>query len=139
MAFPLGNFTLIGAFDPDDISRQLGLTPSLCNRIGSINPASGEPRTCATWTLFVDEEDGGDVSDQVIKLLVKLEGNAQTVTGLSERFTAYIQVYASLHECHSGFFLNAGLLKDLADLNVDLECSYIREDQLGDSGETNAD
>jgi hypothetical protein len=125
MARDFGYFSLRGDFEPDDISRQLGLNPTWSQRKGDIHPGSGRPRLNDEWCLACADDDFGDVGDQIISLVVKLTPKATTVAELSTKFDGTMHLVAYLNGNYPGFFLTASILRDLASLNVDLNCEYI--------------
>jgi hypothetical protein len=125
MARDYGYFSLSGDFEPDEISRQIGVEPSWFQRKGDINPGSGRPRLGAEWCLACTDDEYGDVADQIIMLVTKLKSKANVVAELSPKFFGTLNLVAYLNGTYPGFFLMASVVRDLASLNVDLDCKYI--------------
>jgi hypothetical protein len=124
-----GHFRLSGDFDPDEITARIGVQPSCVLRTGDIHPDSGRPSGASYWWLRCADDADGDVSDQIISLIVKLRGVSQAVSELSAKFDGTMELVAYLDGNYPGFFLMASLVKDLASLNVDLDCKYIYASQ----------
>jgi hypothetical protein len=121
-----GYFSLSGTFNPDEITQQLGIEPSWVQRIGDPGPPGAMgPRKGAEWCLACADDDGGDVADQIISIIRRLSPKALTVAELVTKFEATIYLVAYLKGNYRGFFLSASVVRDLADLNVDVECEYI--------------
>ena len=125
MAIEFGYFSLLGDFEPDDISRQLGLSPTWFDRKGDISPVSGRPMQAAKWCLACTDDEYGDVADQIIMLVTKLKSKAATVAELSTKFSGTFKLVAYLNGNYPGFFLMARIVRDLASLDVDIDCKYI--------------
>jgi hypothetical protein len=125
MARNLGDFSLRGDFVPDDISQQLGLNPTWTHQEGDIYPGSGRPRLDGEWCLACADDDFGDVADQIISLVAKLRPKAAIVAELATKFDGTMHLIAYLNGNYPGFFLSPSIVRDLASLNVDLDCKYI--------------
>jgi len=124
----LSHFCLSGEFDPDLITQQLGIQPSWVLRIGDPGPPGARgTRKGAEWCLAADEEwvANGDVSDQIISLVTRLKRKSDTVTELCMKFDGTIKLVAHLNGNYPGFFLMASVIRDLANLNVDVDCNYV--------------
>ena len=130
MAFPIANFSLTGDFDPDDITRQLEMEPSVCTRAGEIEPATGGTRIGGSWLLMGSDDDGGDVADQLITLVGKLDPKAHVVARLATEHKGYFDVFASLDPSYHGFFLSSDIITSLALLKVGIECTYVRPEEF---------
>jgi hypothetical protein len=126
MARDFGYFRLSGDFDPDDISKQLGLSPTWVQRIGDPGPPDAiGPSKGAEWCLACVDDEYGDVSDQILVLVSQLSSKAAVVAELSTKFDGTFNLVAYLNGTYPGFFLMASIVRDLASLNVDLDCKYI--------------
>ena len=126
MARDFGYFSLSGDFDPDDISKKLGLSPTWVQRIGDPGPPDAiGPRSGAEWCLACTDDEYGDIADQIIMLVTTLKSKAATVAELSPKFDGRFNLVAYLNGNYPGFFLMASIVRDLASLNVDLDCKYI--------------
>ena len=126
MARDFGYFSLSGDFNPDEITRQLGIEPSWFQRIGDPGPPGAlGSRKGAVWCLACDDDDFGDVGDQIISLVVRLMDKSEIVSDLSTRFFGTFNLVAYLNGNYPGFFLMARIVRDLASLNVDVDCRFI--------------
>lgn len=123
----MGHFVLSGEFDPDDITRQLEIEPSWTRRIGEPGPWDGwtRPLRVASWYLACGEDDFGDVSDQVAALCVRLRGKTALVSSLSRQFSGEFNLVAYLDGNYPGFFLTQEMTRELADLGVWVQCTYV--------------
>ena len=137
----IGYFSLSGEFDPDEITQRLGIEPSWCHRIGDPGPPDAKgPRRGAEWCLACADDDFGDVGDQIISLVCKLERKSEIVSELSAKFWGTFYLVAYLDGNYPGFFLSSRFVRDLASLNVDLDCAYTyAPDGLTESNEESED
>jgi Domain of unknown function (DUF4279) len=126
MSRTIGYFSLSGNFDPDEITQQLGIEPSWAHRIGDPGPLNAVgPRLGAEWCLATDEDAYGDVADQIIFLLDRLKWSTEAVASLASKFTATFKLAAYLDSNYPSWFLSSEFVRQLAALNVDLDCKYI--------------
>jgi hypothetical protein len=125
------HFVLSGDFDPEAITARLGIEPTWTLKAGSLNPETGLPRKASYWVLACgDEEAGCDLQDQVIYMLWQLNSCKSDVAALCREFKGDLNLFACLDSNIPGFWLDASTLRKLAELNVDVDCRYIRSSEI---------
>ena len=125
------HFVLSGDFDPAAITARLGIEPTVAMKVGT--PIDGTDRTwgASSWILACgDEEAGCDVQDQIIFLLFQLEACKAEVASLCKEYRGDLNLFACLDGNIPGFFLGSEILRKLAELNVDLECKFVRSSEI---------
>jgi hypothetical protein len=130
------HFVLSGEFDPDAITARLGIEPTATLMAGTLNAETCRPIKASYWVLACgDEEAGCDVQDQVVYMLSQLNSCKTEIAALCEEYRGDLNLFACLDGTIPGFWLDAPTLKKLAQLNVDVDCQYIRSSEIEGKGE----
>lgn len=119
-------FTISGQFDPNDITLQLEIKPSWVQRIGDSGPPDAlGPRRGAVWAWQSENDDSDDVGDQLAFMAGALSLKRDIVASLSRDFQGTFHIYHRQGEGHGNWFLSANMLRQIADLEVDIECEQV--------------
>jgi hypothetical protein len=122
----IGHFELSGDFDPDEITRLLGIEPSWTHRKGELRYEDAHgPSTVSAWILYCSPDCGGEVQDQLVWLLMLLWPKRDIVKKLCDEFFGWLKLYAYLDGDSMGFMLDQNKLLLLHSLGVSIECEYI--------------
>jgi hypothetical protein len=122
----IGHFELSGDFNPDDITRLLGIEPSWIHHKGELWSADAHgPSKVSVWVLYCLPDAGGEVMDQIVSLLSILRPKHDVVKKLCTDFFGSFNLYAYLDGGSMGFSLDQGDLRELHSLGISLECEYI--------------
>ena len=116
----IGHFSLWGDFDTDQVTHELGLTPSAVYRKGE-TALSEQPALISTWDLHCPPEL--KTEEQIDHLLTLLSPHADALQRLSTRFHADFNVVGD-----QDFALSPTTLHRLADLNVKLNFFHYKDD-----------
>jgi hypothetical protein len=124
---PHPRFSLQGDFDPDEITHLLEMHPSSIKRIGDPGPPDAlGPRLGAEWTWQPEDDDSGDVGDQLAYLAGALSLKREEVADLCRKFFGTFHVCNHIEGTNRNWFVSADTLRLIADLYVDIECENIR-------------
>jgi hypothetical protein len=125
------HFVLSGDFDPDAITARLGIEPTRSLKAGVMDPETGRSRNTSYWVLGCGDQDAGcDMQDQVIYMLSQLDSCKAEVAALCDEYRGEFNLFACLDGNIPGFWLDAYTLRKLAQLNVDMDCRYIRSSEI---------
>jgi len=120
-------FSLSGEFEPDEVTRLLGIEPSWVKRIGDPGPpAALGPRLGAEWAWQPLDDDSNHVGDQLAYLAGSLSLIGEKIAELSKKFYGTFHIYNQLDEINRDWFVSAETLRLIADLHVDIECENVR-------------
>jgi hypothetical protein len=124
-------FSLIGEFDPDEVTRRLEIEPSWVKRIGDPGPlgATG-PRSGSEWAWRPEDDDSDDVGDQLAYLAGALTLKREEVGELSKMFFGTLHVYNEVKVAARDWFSSSDTLRLIADLHVHIECKTVSSVQL---------
>ncbi len=121
------HFVLSGDFQPDAITSKLGIHPTKSHRKGDVLAGTDRVPSVSHWVLACGDSDAVcDVQDQVVFLLSQLDPCKVEVAALCGKYRGELNLYACLDGSIPGFWLEASYVRKLAELNVNLECHYIR-------------
>lgn len=128
------NFVISGSFDPDEVTRLMGIAPSKVNRKGERirTPTKSIPVEDSWWLGTTDESYTFEGTDQVAKALLRLKPLAASLDKVRARFpearldltlVAYVPDHP--HSAVPNLSLDPSLLRDLADLKIIFEIDYM--------------
>ena len=117
----IGHFCLWGDFDPDEITKKLGLKPSSVDNKGEMWEGANFPSQVSGWDLHCPPDLTLD--EQIEFLLDLLLPRAVVLQLLAAQFTAELNVI-----CTNGVLnLKFNTINRLAHLGVGLNCFYEQE------------
>lgn len=120
-------FVLSGEFEPAAITAKLRIQPTSTVSMGSRNPDSGLPCKASSWILACGDQDSGcDIQDQLVYMLSQLDSCKEELSALCKEYRGELNLCACLDGNIRGFWWDAPTLQQLAQLNVAVDCKYIR-------------
>lgn len=128
-------FTLVGEFDPTDISRRLGLEPSRSWKKGDLNPRTQFERKHSRWSLNSTLEQSASLEEQIVDVLEQLRPCSAAITDLRATVDGGMQLVGYFHTNYPGFGLSDAVLSELAQLRLGIDCDfyYLYSDEREDS------
>jgi hypothetical protein len=110
------------SFEPDEISRELGLNPTTCGRKGEIRNASRvtKPRRNSIWILKCALDDHFPLQDHLRRLLDQLESKRETIGEISKRYKTELWCGYSSESGQGGCTFDAALIARVASMGVPL-------------------
>ncbi len=128
-------FTLTGDFDPADISKLLGVTPTECWLKGDVNPRTLRERKFSRWSLYSRLERNSSLEDHIMDVIKQLSENKSGFVDASSKHGGVMQLVAYYKSNYPGLDFERGLVKSLAEfsLSVDFDFCYLYSDSREDS------
>jgi hypothetical protein len=121
----IGNFTLSGDFDPDEITKQLGIAPDWVARKGEYTVEGAQyPIKVSIWVLNCALDDGCDTAAQIHTLLFGLSNKLALAGELAAKYSGTFNLVGCPGSIR-GFWIEAADVRRLADLNIDIDCKYV--------------
>ncbi len=114
-------FTLVGNFDPNVISGQLGIVPSRSWRKGDHNPRTGIARALSRWSL--DSRIGATeyIDRHVLDVLEQLSPASESVLNLRSTYDGWIQLVAYFLNGQASISLDSNIIERLSKLRLGLD------------------
>jgi len=85
-------FTIVGDFDPAEISSSVGVTPTEAWVKGSINPRTHLARKFSRWSLYSRLERSLELQDHIADVIGQLEAQKNDFVALSARHGGCMQL-----------------------------------------------
>jgi len=128
-------FTLVGDFDPADITLRLGIEPTRSWKKGDINPNTQYERNHSRWSLNSRLEQTASLESHVSDVLEQLRPHASSVEQIRDEVEGGLQLVAYFYSVYPGFSLEAPVLFELGKLKLGIDCDfyYLYSDKREDS------
>ena len=128
-------FTITGDFNPDDITRRMGVTPTECWLKGDVNPRTRLERKFSRWSLCSRLDRSRELEDHIADVLEQFMGREEAFLSLSLENGGVIQLVGYFNANYPGLHLDRGLVSSLARyaLSVDFDFYYLYSDAREDS------
>jgi hypothetical protein len=125
-------FVLIGDFDPNQITRRVGIVPTKTQHVGQVNPRSGRRAECARWELQPSVASPADLEDHVTAVLAALSPAFEEFRELGRKYEAMIQCVVYAYGSQAGQHFSRDHIREAALLGaaIDLDL-YALHDAAG--------
>jgi hypothetical protein len=128
-------FTVTGDFDPTEISRLSGATPTECWLKGDINPRTRMERKFSRWSLYSRLEHTREIEAHIADVIEQLGERKKRFVDLSSRFGGQLQLVGYFNTGYPGIHFERQLVESIAEysLSVDFDFYYLYSDIREDS------
>jgi len=128
-------FTLVGEFDPIDVSRRLGLEPTSSWMKGDLNPRTQFERKHSRWNLDSRLERSASLEQHVADVLEQLKSCSAPIADLRTTVDGCMQLVGHFFTDYPGCGLGHETLSELAQLHLGIDCDfyYLYSDKREDS------
>ena len=117
-------FTITDSFDPEDITRRIGVQPTESWRKGDLHPKTRHERKFSRWSLRSRLNDEAYLEEHVRDVLAQLEQNVSAFQQLAQEFGGHINLVAYYHEQFTGLTLDSALIEALAKYRLGVDCDF---------------
>ncbi|MDH5858166.1 DUF4279 domain-containing protein [Lampropedia aestuarii] len=117
-------FSLTGEFDPEEITRRLGVKPSDTWRKGDWHPRVQRERKNSRWKLESRLTRLQPLEDHIADVLAQMEKNAQAFSAISKEYNGLMQLVGYFHEGYPGLGFDAQLVAGLAKFNLSMDLDF---------------
>jgi hypothetical protein len=128
-------FTIADSFDPNEITRRVGIHPSDCWRKGELHPKTGRERKFSRWSLRSRLDEQMSLEEHIRDVLAQLEQSSSAFQQVSREFGGCMELVAYYHEQYTGLYFDSELVIGLAKyaLSVDFDFYYLWSDGREDT------
>jgi hypothetical protein len=119
-------FSLSGSFDPGEISKKTGISPTECSREGDLIPGTQHQRKCSRWSLYSRlQKSDSDLEHHIVDVLNQLDAHTDAIKQLSIEFEGVMQLVAYFGD-NSGPGISFGreVIRRLAEYSLYLDCDF---------------
>lgn len=128
-------FTVVGEFDPANITVGIGLQPTDCWRKGDRNEKTHLERKFSRWNLYSRLDRSVAMEQQLTDVVEQLEQVGDAIRQVRAELSAYIQLVGYFYIDFPGLVFEPSLILRLAALNIGFDCDfyYMYSDKREDS------
>jgi Domain of unknown function (DUF4279) len=120
---PYAYFCLAGAFDPDEITRKVGMKPTEVARAGDSIGSTQIKRKNSLWTLHSRLQPSGAVDMHVRDVLDQLDTSRAAFEELSREVGGIIEIVGFSRDYAPAISLDPNLVSRMAQYSLRLDCS----------------
>lgn len=117
-------FTLVGEFDPEEISTRIGLKPTSSWKKGDLHPVNGRERKHSRWNLDSRLESSASLELHVADVLEQIKPCSTDIADLRATVDGLMQLVGYFHADYRGFGLDEETLAELARLELGIDCDF---------------
>jgi Domain of unknown function (DUF4279) len=117
-------FHVRGSFDPDEITRRLGVKPTRVSREGDPIGKTSKKRPCSAWELYSRLDETEPLERHVQDVLDQLDDNRAEFEKLSREFNGTMEVVGYFRECEPGPSLEPEIVDRMAEYWLTLDCDF---------------
>jgi hypothetical protein len=117
-------FTVIGEFDPKDISVHLGMEPTTAWKKGDLHPRTQQEKSHSRWSLNSRLDQFAVLEDQVRDVIAQLDLHSSAVAEVCSTFESGMQLVGYFYSNYPGFGLDSKTVSDLAKLKLGIDCDF---------------
>jgi hypothetical protein len=117
-------FTVAGSFDPDEITRRVGVAPTEYSREGDLIPRSDRVRDFSRWILRSRLERTKPLESHVRDVLDQLDTSRTAFKESSAEFEGVMQLVAYFHRDYPGLSFERGLIERMAEYSLSMDCDF---------------
>lgn len=129
-------FTVTGDFEPERVTKLLGLEPTESWKKGDRNERTHYERKFSRWSLRSRLPDIDRLEDHIRDVLDQLAPRAKQICNLVEELgMGEIECVGHFHSDYPGFTLGRNVIAAMASMNLELDCDfyYLYSDRRDDS------
>jgi hypothetical protein len=117
-------FSVVGTFDPADITQRLGTKPTQSWREGEVNPRTHLERKFSRWSLHSRLEKTSALELHIADVLDQLDSNSEAFQQLSIGFDGVLQLVAYFHVDFPGLTFERDVVTRLAQYSLSLDFDF---------------
>lgn len=117
-------FTITNSFDPEDITRRVGVSPTDSWKKGDLHPRRAMERKFSRWCLRSRLGNDSELEDHIRDVLEQLEQNPSEFQKLAKEFSGCMQLVGYFHEGYPGLHFDMLLIQGLAKYGLSVDFDF---------------
>lgn len=113
-----------GSFDPDDITRRVGVTPTETAREGDAIGNTSKKRPCSLWALHSRLEPSASLDEHVKDVLDQLDANRAAFEEFSRDFGGTMQLVGYFRKVNPSVHFASEIVRRSADFGLCIDCDF---------------
>ncbi len=117
-------FHVRGSFDPDEITRRVGVAPTKTAREGDTIVGTTKKRPCSLWALYSRLAASAPLELAVKDVLDQLDTNGAAFEEVSRELDGTMELVGYFREHEPGFCLEREIVERMARYALTLDCDF---------------
>jgi hypothetical protein len=117
-------FHIKGSFDPEEVTRRVGITPTETASEGDAISGSSKGRPCSLWALHSRLKRTDPLEQHVQDVLDQLDANRGAFEELSREFGGTMELVGYFRQREPGVALERTIMERLAKYALMLDCDF---------------
>jgi hypothetical protein len=117
-------FHVRGSFDPDEVTRRVGVAPTKIAREGDAIGSTAKRRPCSVWALNSRLEQTAPLEQHVQDVLDQLDANKVVFEQLSRELDGTMQLVGYFSEREPGVHFEQELVNRIAQYALSIDCDF---------------
>ena len=117
-------FHVRGSFEPDDITRRVGVKPTEIAREGDPVGKSSKGRPCSLWALHSRLGPPASLEEHIRDVLDQLNTNKPEFEALSRDFGGTMQLVGYFRDVNPGVHFDSEIVRRSADYGLCIDCDF---------------
>jgi hypothetical protein len=117
-------FHVRGSFDPDDITRRLGVRPTKTAREGDAIGNTSKKKPCSLWALYSRLGPPASLEEHVKDVLGQLDSNKAAFGQVSRDFGGTMQIVGYFRDVNPGVHFDSEIVRRSADYGLCIDCDF---------------
>ncbi len=117
-------FHVRGSFEPDDITRRVGVAPTKMAREGDPIGDTSKKRPCSLWALHSRLGSTASLEEHVKDVLDRLDANRAAFGELSRDLDGTMQLVGYFREVNPGVHFDPEIVRRTADYGLSIDCDF---------------
>jgi hypothetical protein len=117
-------FTVTNSFEPEEITRRVGIAPTESWRKGDRHPTRDMDRKFSRWSLRSRLSDDCSLEEHITDVLAQLDQNTIAFQEIAAEFGGYMQLVGYFHEGYPGLNFDSELVKGLAKYGLGVDFDF---------------
>ena len=111
-------FHVRGSFDPDDVTRTVGVTPTETKREGDAIGTTSKKRSCSLWALHSRVDPAAALDEHVRDVLDQLDSNKSGFEKLTRELGGTMQLVGYFRDVNPGVHFDLETVRRSADYGL---------------------
>jgi Domain of unknown function (DUF4279) len=117
-------FKLEGSFQPDQITKRIGVTPTKSFLQGDLIPRTQMARKLNGWQLHSRLEKTAKLELHVSDVLAQLDANRSGFKRISPEFGGVMELVGYFHADYPGLTFDREVVERLAEYSLSVDCDF---------------
>jgi hypothetical protein len=117
-------FHVRGSFDPDEITRRLGVKGTKVAREGDAVSRTSKKRPCSRWELHSRLGTCASLDEHVKDVLDQLDANKAAFEEVSRSFGGTMQLVGYFRDVNPGVHFESEIVRRIAQYGLEIDCDF---------------